>query len=285
MGGHHAGLEGQMNLLILGANGQVGRRLGALAGEQGHAIGREALDFTNTDAPAIERLFEAYHPSHIINAVAYNAVDEAEQNEALAQKVNAETPKLLAEIAQRRGIPFVHFSSDYVFDGKHGNYAETAPTNLLGAYARSKLAGEQAVLEAGGTVFRLQWVYDVLGTNFYLTMRRLLAERTTLNVVADQIGAPSFAGHIAQAVLQALDVPLGLYHLTAGGHTSWHGFATAIGAAMGSQCTIAPITAKEYPTAATRPRDTRLDASKLAALGISMPHWREGLKEALHETN
>ena len=272
-----------MSILVFGARGQVGSELLAQSPD---AIGvdRTALDFAAPDATAIERLLEAYHPDYLINAAAYNAVDRAEEEPELTHRINAVTPALLAAIAQRRGIPFIHFSSDYVFDGAEAPYTETAATNPLGVYARSKLAGEQAALDAGAKVFRLQWVYGATGSNFYLTMRKLLAERSTLTVVADQIGAPTHAGHIAQAVLQSLRLPAGLYHMAAAGHTSWHGFACAIAQATQSNCAIAPITLAEYPASAVRPKDTRLDITKLATHGITLPHWREGLKDLLHAT-
>lgn len=265
-----------MSLLIFGANGQLGRRLAAQAPDCA-ALSRRECDFSQPNELAIERLLEAYQPSHILNAAAYTQVDQAESEPELAQRVNGETPRLLAEIARRRGIPFIHFSTDYVFDGSEAPYAETAPTGPLNAYGRSKLYGEQAALDAGGTVFRLQWLYDTTGRNFFLTMRALLAERERLTVVADQRGTPSFVPHIATAVLQSLDAAPGVYHLVPGGDTSWHGFACAIRARIGSHCAIAPITTAEYPAPAPRPKDTRMNNSKLA---LTVPHWREGLNEA-----
>lgn len=268
-----------MRLLVLGATGQLGARLAQRPGSI--AIDRATCDLATLTPAHIDALLAQHQPTHLINAAAYTAVDKAEQEEALAMQVNAVAPLLLAEAAKRHSIPFLHCSTDYVFDGATGPYSEQARPNPLNAYGRSKLAGDEGVLAAGGRVFRLQWVFDATGRNFLTTMRKLLAERTQIAIVADQLGAPSFAGHVAQALIAARDVPQGLYHLVPQGHTSWHGFACAIAQALGSAVPIAPITSAEYPTPAARPKDARLDASKLAALGIAMPHWREGLKEAL----
>lgn len=271
-------------ILLFGVNGQIGARIAEQV--ECVALTREQADFNALDSAKIEALLDQHRPSYIINAAGYTAVDAAETQPELAYAANADAPKLLAQLAQQRSIPFIHFSTDYVFDGVKGApYTETSSTNPLGVYAKSKLLGEQAVLEAGGKVFRLQWVYDVRGKNFYLTMRKLLAERPNIGVVADQLGAPSFAKHIAATVLKARDLPPGLYHLAPQGYTSWHGFACAIANAMQSNCIVAPITTAEYPTAASRPHDTRMNCDKLAALGITLPHWSDGLKEALSETH
>lgn len=269
-----------MSVLLFGASGQVGAHLARQPGVV--PISRHMLDFTAIRADDLERLIAEHQPTHLINAAGFTAVDAAETQPELAYAVNAAAPTLIAAVASRHGLGFTHLSTDYVFDGQAGNpYREDARTNPLNQYGRSKLYGEQAALDAGARVFRLQWVFDRRGANFYLTMRRLLAERPRLAIVADQLGAPSYAGHIARALWAARDMPAGIYHLAAAGHTSWHGFACAIAQQMQSTCAIAPITTTEYPTAATRPNDTRLDTSTLAAHGITMPHWRDGLKEVM----
>lgn len=273
-----------MTLLVLGSTGQVGAQLMRRAPD---AIGvdRSILDFATADATAIERLLEAHQPSHIINAAGYTAVDRAEQEPELAERVNATVPALLAGIAAHRGIRLTHLSTDYVFDGTEAPYTETARTNPLSTYGRTKYAGEQAVLAQGGTVFRLQWTFDVRGNNFYRTIRRLLEERDALTIVADQIGAPTYAGHIAEGLLNAQGITPGLYHMAAAGHTSWHGFACAIAQGIGkTACRIMPITSAEYPSAVSRPKDTRMDTSKLRNAGIALPHWTDGLKEVLDAT-
>lgn len=267
-------------LLLFGANGQLGHRLAEAA--DCVPITRAEMDFTALDTRILNALIDTHEPTHIVNTAAFTAVDLAETQPELAYAVNALAPSILAQLAQARGIPFIHCSTDYVFDGTAGPYVETARPNPINQYGKSKLHGEQAALDAGAHVFRLQWLYDTRGTNFLRTMQGLIATRDQLTVVADQWGTPSYAPHIARALLQAMHIPAGLYHLVPQGYTSWHGFACAI--AEGSNCTIAPITSEEYPRPANRPRDARLSTDALAAHGITLPHWRDGLKEALHGT-
>lgn len=283
-------MTGQPSLLIFGATGQVATRLREQLGERYDitALDRAACDFATADSRKIDTILRAVDPALIINATGYTAVDKAESDEAAAYQVNAHAPGLIAAAAHAASIPFVHFSTDYVFDGGlHSPYGEGVRTSPINVYGASKRAGEELVGEQGGHIFRLQWVFDSRGRNFFLTMRSLLAQRPEMNIVADQMGAPSWAGHIAQSVAAALPLiadgrlPQGIYHLTAGGYTSWHGFACAIAAAMNSSTCIHPITTAEYPVPATRPKDTRLDCTRLAGYGISMPHWREGLAAAM----
>lgn len=276
------------HVLVFGANGQLGKRLVSELSAMGYevtALDRTACDFSHIDRKKIEVILRAVEPCCIVNAAAYTAVDAAEHEPALAFRVNAEIATEIARVAELLGIPVVHFSTDYVFDGTCGApYPETALTHPLNMYGRSKREGETGVLGAGGYVFRLQWVYDGSGSNFYTTMIRLLSERTELQVVADQIGAPTPAAWIAEAIGRMLPrllthaIPAGLYHLTAGGSTSWHGFACAIAAQQASHRRILPVTSAEYRQMATRPCDTRLDCSALARYGICLPHWREALK-------
>ncbi len=281
------------HILLFGVNGQVGSRLMqtlSAAGYEVTGIDRARCDFMTATAKDIAVIIRAVEPQLIINAAAHTAVDaaEAEPESARAAQINTALPELIASAAAEQHVPLLHFSTDYVFDGlRTVPYTEEDAVNPLGVYAKTKQAGEAAVLAHGGTVFRLQWVFDGRGKNFFLTMKKLLAEREELRVVADQIGAPSYALHIAQAVTAAAPLlmqktlPAGLYHLTAGGHTSWHGFACAIGAAMGSAARVVPIVTSEYPLPAPRPKDARLNVDKLASYGIAMPHWREGLTQAM----
>jgi len=284
-----------MTALVFGSNGQIGQALGALL-DDAVLLSRDEADFSRPNTlPAV---VEAINPSVIFNAVAYTAVDKAEEEEALATVINADAPGALAAIAAKRGIPFVHYSTDYVFDGAGDTPRnETAKTFPLSAYGRSKLAGEKAVEAAGGhyLIFRTSWVYDAFGKNFLKTMLRLGAEREQLRVVADQIGAPSYAPHLAAATLQALEnaqaqaaFPSGIYHMCNAGEVSWHGFAEAIfeeARKCGMELrveSVEPIPTSAYPTAATRPLNSRLDCSKLRdTLGVTLPDWREGLKDAL----
>lgn len=283
-----------MTTLVFGASGQIGQALGALLDDV-VVLGRGEADFSRPDS--LKAVVEGIQPSFIINAAAYTAVDKAEEEEALATLINGDAPGVLAAVAAKRGIPFVHYSTDYVYDGSgdqpRDERTKTAP---LSAYGRSKLAGEKAVAAAGGQylIFRTSWVYDAFGKNFFKTMLKLGAEREQLRVVADQIGAPSYAPHLAEATLEALEeackekeFPAGIYHLCNRGQTGWHGFAQAIfegarqrGMEMKVQ-SVEPIPSSAYPTAAVRPLNSRLDCTKLEeTFGIKMPGWEEGLREA-----
>ena len=282
------------SVLLFGANGQLGRRLSVALTEQGYevtALDRAACDFATVDAKKIEVLMRAVEPALVIIAAAYTEVDRAESQPELAARINGEVPGWIAQAARAHGAPCIHFSTDYVFDGARGPYRPDAPTRPLNVYGTSKRQGEEAVRRESGYVFRLQWLVDTQGKNFLMTMRRLLAERPEISVVADQIGAPSTVPDVATAIVAAVPLilagtlPPDIYHLTAGGYTSWHGFACAIADAIGSATRIIPITTAQYPLPATRPEDGRLDCSALAGYGIRMPHWRAGLLALLRGAN
>ena len=228
----------------------------------------------------------AFRPDAIINAAAYTAVDAAETDEDEATAINTDGAAALAAIAHARGVPFLHISTDYVFDGtKDAPYVETDPTGPTGAYGRSKLAGEQAVMKVNpdALVFRTAWVYSPWGKNFLKTMLKLGATRDTLGVVADQVGNPTYAPDIATALVAVLEKgtagKAGVYHLAGTGSVSWHGFATRIfeaGERIAGQKapTVNAITTADYPTPAKRPANSRLDCSKLeATFGIRLPAW------------
>ncbi len=297
MGGDHEAMEGHVSeaprIVLFGVNGQVGSRLlSALthAGYEVTGMDRRACDFAQATAKEMAVILRAVDPQLVINAAAYTAVDAAENDVALAHRINAHIPEMIAVAAAEQSIPFIHFSTDYVFDGLRGApYGEEDAPQPINVYAQSKHAGEVAVRQHGGYVFRLQWVYDSIGKNFFVTMKKLLAEREEVRVVADQLGAPSHAQHIAQAITLAVprilsgEIPACIYHLTPSGHTSWHGFACAIAQAMNSTARVLPIVTAEYPTPAIRPKDARLRCTTLAAFGISMPHWRDGIALAMKE--
>ncbi len=286
-------MSASQRIVLFGMNGQVGQRLMTTLADAGYevtGIDRTRCDFATATAKDIAVIIRAVEPQLVINAAAYTAVDKAESEPELATRINAEIPELIAIAAHEQGVPFLHFSTDYVFDGLRGApYAEGADTHPISQYATSKRAGEVGVRKHGGYIFRLQWVFDAAGNNFLLTMRKFAAERDELRVVADQLGAPSNALHIAQAVAQAAPsiingaLPANIYHLTAQGYTSWHGFACAIVAASGSKARVVPLMTAEYPVPATRPKDARLDCSALASHGITMPHWRDGLTQAMKD--
>jgi dTDP-4-dehydrorhamnose reductase len=288
-------------VLLLGANGQVGTELRALL--QGkcelHALTRAEADFSRPEQ--VRSIVANLRPEIILNAVAYTAVDKAESEPELAALVNTRTPEVLAEEAARYGGLLVHYSTDYVFDGsKTGPWVEDDPTGPLNVYGSTKLAGEQAIAEVDGSylIFRTSWVFAPHGKNFLLTILRLARERDRLTIVADQYGAPTSAGAIAQATLEVLDnlrgrsaQPAsswsGVYHMTCAGETTWHGFAQAIVdeaavALEGKRPEVIPIPGAQYPTPGRRPRNSVLDNSKLLhQFGVALPHWRAALCQAI----
>ena len=287
-----------MKVLINGRNGQVSHELQRRLGAVGELIvlGRDQLDLAQPDQ--IRRQVQNIRPDLIINAAAHTAVDLAESEPQTAFAINAAAPGILAEEALALDIPLIHYSTDYVFDGlKAGPYNEDDTPNPLGVYGKSKLAGEQAIRDVQGKhlILRTSWVYSTHGRNFLLTMQRLLQEKPELRVVADQIGAPTWAGTIANSTLaliehwQANEVAnWGTYHLSAQGETSWFGFAQAIGEALrqqGKPCAaLLPIPSSDYPTPAARPLNSRLDCSRLQRdWGVSQPDWQTALRECLTE--
>jgi dTDP-4-dehydrorhamnose reductase len=265
-----------MRILLTGAGGQLGHELAPLLAAHGDvtALARRQLDLA--DAAAISATVRAIAPDLIINAGAYTAVDRAESEPALAHAVNAQAPGVLAAEARRCGALLVHYSTDYVFDGRASvPYAEDAPTHPLSVYGATKLAGERAIAASGADalVLRTSWVYGLHGRNFLLTMMKLAGEREELRVVDDQRGAPNWSRTLARttATLVARRLPwlrerAGLYHLSCGGVTTWYAFASAIVAATappGRLPRMVPITTADYPTPARRPANS---ASTLPSL-------------------
>ena len=294
-----------MRILVTGRAGQVGWELARSLQPIGEVI---ALDRAGCDLSRPETLASVvreHRPDAIVNAAAYTAVDQAEREEALATAVNGDSPGVLAEEARRAGALLVHYSTDYVFDGRGSSpWRESDAPAPPNAYGRSKLAGERAIAQAGGDwlVLRTTWVHAARGRNFVKTMLRLGREREELKVVADQVGAPTSARLIADATALALQQALqerragsfrpGLYHLCASGETSWHGFAEAIfegwrAAAPDDPLAVRrvlPIATSDYPTPAARPANSRLDCSAFAGrFGARLPHWRAGLALVLEE--
>ena len=276
-----------MRILLTGKTGQLGWELERTLPPIGEVIafGRAELDLADKDQ--IVSVVRSARPDVIVNAAAYTDVDRAEREPELAHAVNATGVATLAEEAKRAEILLIHYSTDYVFDGtKDEPYVEEDHPNPLNAYGQSKLAGERAVRDIDGAylILRTSWVYAPRGRNFLLTIRRLLREREELRVVSDQTGAPTSAAALALATREliirhgvgVLSDASGLYHMTAGGFTSWHGFATEIARLenIGRPVRIIPITSSEYPTPARRPRNSRLSNEKLLqTFGIVLPHW------------
>lgn len=292
-----------MNILVTGGNGQVGWELQHTLAGLGNVIapGREQLDLSKPET--LRAAVLAVRPRYIINAAAYTAVDKAETERDLAYTVNADAPRVLAEVAAEIGALLVHYSTDYVFDGAGDQpFDEDAMVNPLNVYGASKAAGEVAIRasHARHLILRTSWVYGMRGANFLLTMQRLLRERAEIRIVADQIGAPTWSRHIAEATALLLaqiaspargaDRPevWGTYHLTNAGETSWFGFAEAIRghfARHGAADTLArliAISTREYPTAAQRPLNSRVSNAKLTRVfGLRLPDWQVALTQAM----
>ncbi len=293
-----------MTILLLGANGQLGQELQRALAPLGTIVATtrsgalpdgSACEVADFDQPAsLAALLDRVQPTVVVNAAAYTAVDRAEGERDAAFRANAEAPGVLAKWCAQAGVPLVHYSTDYVFDGQGTRpYREDDATAPLGVYGASKLAGEQAIRAAGGRhlIFRTAWVYASHSANFLRTMLRVGAERDVLRVVADQVGTPTPAALIADVTAQALqhDGALsGTWHLTAKGETSWHGFADAIFAeavatgVLPRAPKVEAITTAEYPTPAKRPAYSHLDVAKLEQdFGVVLPSWQDGLKRVI----
>jgi dTDP-4-dehydrorhamnose reductase len=295
-----------MKVLLFGANGQVGHELHRALAPLGEVVCTtrsgtlangtpcETADFDVPDT--LPALVARVAPDVVVNAAAYTAVDRAEDEPDAAFRANAEAPRAIAEACARRDALLVHYSTDYVFDGTATRpYREDDPTNPLGVYGASKLAGEQAIQGSGArhVIFRTAWVYAARGKNFLLTMLRLAKEREELRVVADQVGTPTSAALIADVTTAALgrtSMASGLWHLTAHGRTSWHGFAEAIveGAfergLIERKPSVTPIATEDFPTRARRPAYSCLDNVRLPPDLLAIVHdWRDGLRRVLDE--
>ena len=277
-----------MNILVTGANGQLGcemQRLGAVS--PNNYIFTDVAELDVTDAGAVLRAAEQTRAEAIVNCAAYTNVERAEEDEATADRLNRLAPANLAAAAAATGATLIHISTDYVFDGTaHTPYTEQAPTAPLGIYGRTKLAGEQAVEASGCSylILRTAWLYSAFGNNFLKTMLRLTAERESLNVVFDQIGTPTYAGDLALGIFSVIEGQQfrgheGLYHFSNEGVSSWYDFAVEIAAAAGhDNCRIEPCHTAEYPSKAPRPAYSVLDKSKFkTTFGIEIPHWRESM--------
>lgn len=293
-----------MNIFITGGNGQVGFELQRQFAPFGNILApsRQALDLTN--AHAVDEYLAKHQPALILNAAAYTAVDKAESEPEQAKRLNAELPAQLAAYAAQQGIALVHYSTDYVYPGNGETpWQEDSPTGPLSIYGQTKLEGDEAVTQSGAhhLIFRTSWVYAARGNNFMKTMLRLGYKRETLNIVNDQIGAPTPARLIAQITALAFTphasrltphIPSGVYHLATQGKTSWHGLASEIFKQASQRqlaLAITPdnthgITTAQYPTPAQRPLNSRLSLSKIErALGITLPTWQSQLALTLQE--
>lgn len=283
-------------VLLVGAGGQVGRALRSRLAGVAQLTAATRRDVDVTDCAAIEAAFRAYRPSLVVNAAAYTAVDAAESDRTPAWRVNAEAPAHLAHAARDAGAAIIHFSTDYIFDGrKRRPYLESDQANPLNEYGRSKLAGDEAIARSGAPhlILRTTWVYDRDGRNFVNAIANRARETGQLRVVADQMGAPTHAATIADtvtAIVQRLSDDTGglaaavaersgLYNLSAAGATSWYDFAREILDAFDIAATVEPITTAEYGAPAVRPLYSLLDNTKLAAMfGVTLPDWRDDFR-------
>ncbi|HEX7971310.1 MAG TPA: dTDP-4-dehydrorhamnose reductase [Thiobacillus sp.] len=282
-------------ILLTGANGQVGWELRRTLGTLGEVVALDSSAMNLADAAAVRRKVREVAPHILVNPAACTAVDKAEHEPELARAVNAVAPGVLAEEAERLDALLVHYSTDYVFNGSGGTpWREDDICDPLNVYGATKLAGEHAIRATGCRhfIFRTSWVYGARGSNFLLTMRRLMRERPELKIVADQIGAPTWCRDLAEATAQVLSQinapasefgqaePWGVYHMSNAGETSWHGFAQAIQALDGADASahLVPIPSSEYPTPARRPPNSRLNNDKLErTFGLRLQDWRTAL--------
>lgn len=284
-----------LDILVFGESGQVATKLAETADPRTKitTLNRAAADLS--DPASCAAAIADHRPDAVINAAAYTAVDKAEEEEPLAQLINGDAPAAMAQACAKLGIPFVHISTDYVFDGSGtGPWPVDAATGPLGAYGRTKLAGEEGVRAAGGSyaILRTAWVFSEVGNNFVKTMLRLSGTRDALNVVNDQFGGPTDADAIARACfdiahqLAADPSKSGTYHFAGMPHTSWADFAGAIFDRANRNVTVTGIPARDYPTPAARPANSRLDCTRLTEVfGIEAPAWQEGLERVISALN
>lgn len=296
-----------MKILVTGLNGQVGYELAQRLQHLGQiiALDRSQMDLANADQ--MRQVIRRERPQLIVNPAAYTAVDQAESEPDQAMRINAEAPAILAEEARTCGAALIHYSTDYVFNGsKSGSYVESDTACPINVYGRSKLAGEQAIAASGvaHVILRTSWVYGARGKNFLKTIQRLAAERNELRIVADQYGAPTWCRTIADGTARVIEqlcavgttdtgsiVPSrwdqlgGIYHMTAQGCTSWHGFASEIVARgpRAAQVAVLPIPAAAYPVPAARPQNSVMSCARFEQQFGSLPNWENALSECLQD--
>ena len=286
-----------MKILLTGTSGQLGYELARSLQGLGQVVAVDRATMDLSDLDQVRDVIRAVQPQLIVNPAAYTAVDKAEGEPALALRINAEAPGVMAQEAARLGAAMVHYSTDYVFDGaKAGAYVEDDATGPLNVYGASKLAGEQAIAAAGipHLIFRTSWVYGMRGKNFLLTMLRLAREREELRVVDDQHGAPTWSRTIADSTALILAQARtgqgdwwqrnsGVYHLSSQGQTTWFGFTQAILAAAQIECRLIPIPGAEYPVPAPRPVNSVLSSERLMTRFCALPDWRDALHLCLEK--
>lgn len=281
-----------MNILITGCNGQLGNEMQLLESQypqyQWYNTDVQELDISNQQA--IEQFVAAHEIDGIVNCAGYTAVDKAEENEELCAMLNQHAPAYLAAAVEKRGGWMVHISTDYVFDGTHhAPYVETDEPCPNSVYGRTKLAGEQEVMQhcKRSVIIRTAWLYSTFGNNFVKTMIRLGKERPELGVIFDQIGTPTYAGDLAKAIMAVVEKGImpGIYHFSNEGVISWYDFTKAIHRLAGiTTCHVRPLHTAEYPTPANRPHYSVLDKTKIKTVyGIEIPYWEESLKDCIEK--
>lgn len=274
-------------ILITGANGQLGNEFRMLeSGYPGYEfifLSRQELSISNVDS--VEEVFEKHRPDWCVNCAAYTAVDKAESEKDLAKAINAAAAGILAETCAQYGTRFIHISTDYVFNGSSAQpYREDDATGPINTYGHTKLLGERLVMQYNpeSIIIRTAWVYSFFGNNFVKTMMRLMKERESINVVDDQIGSPTYAADLAQAIMHIISQggeANGIFHYSNEGRISWYEFALAIKDLTGSRCQVNPIPSSQYPTPAKRPQYSLLDKAKIASTFLlPIAQWRDSLE-------
>lgn len=281
------------NILVTGANGQLGselRKLGFTVLDEVFYTDVAELDITSYEA--VNKYVEEHEIDTIVNCAAYTAVDRAEDESALAAKINTEAVANLAKIAYKQDCLLIHVSTDYVFDGTgQSPYTEKDKTCPVSVYGRTKLAGEEAIVKSGclHIIIRTAWLYSTFGNNFVKTILRLAKERTELNVVADQVGSPTYAEDLARAIVVIMEnddrgAHEGVYHFSNEGICSWFDFASEIVRLSGLSCEVNPVTTEEYPTKTKRPAYSVLDKTKIKkTFEVPVPDWQESLKKCMKD--
>jgi dTDP-4-dehydrorhamnose reductase len=291
-------------ILVTGANGQVGQELRVLVAlyPDFNFVFTTRENMPIDDEAAVKQFFSSHNPAYCINCAAYTAVDKAETDEETTYRVNAEGTRILAAACKTFNTRFIHISTDYVFNGQSPvPYKEEAPTEPVNLYGASKLKGEQLCLQYNpeAIIIRTSWVYSSFGKNFVKTMMRLMQERPAINVVNDQVGSPTYAADLAQCMMQIIvscELSIanqgrqgwhpGIYHYSNHGRISWYDFAVAIKELTGSNCTVNPIPAEQFPTPAKRPPFSLLDTNKIQnVFRCTIPFWKESLQKCLKVMN
>ncbi len=284
-------MNAKKNILVTGANGQLGMEFRDLAkiNSTYNFLFASKEELSITDELSLSKYFAAHHIDHCINCAAYTAVDKAETEKDLAYEVNATAVGYLAAICKKKGTQFIHISTDYAFDGTATTpYKESAVTNPVGIYGASKLAGEQSAIEqnASSIIIRTSWVYSHHGKNFVKTMIRLMKEKENIGVVNDQFGSPTNAADLAEAILEIIAAnekpPAGIYHYCNEGIINWYEFAVAIKQIIKSNCIVNPIPTSAYPTPANRPAYSVLDTTKIKqTFNLTIPSWKDSLEKCI----